>query len=323
MILSSNDKFKNLTSAQKIYVLSALVNKIFEKPENYGLNRDGVLRIGDKLNFTSLFENQKEIESIFEKAESSIVKGSSQETTILENHNKIEQWVKNNPDSQITSERIAEILAFKSGPKPEPVEIAMNNEPEVVVKAEEPESILREGGRGEIEREIEAAKARLAELEGEEEKPKVEPAPTAQFVNPEKAASLRNGLRSMMSDANHQNGVEAAFREEINSIYGSSGFLGMGKMAGIDSPEWKEMARLPAHQVVAYYTGDSTQSGLPPEILEKLTKSKKHGALMSQVTGLMEQAGGAVKAFDNEDMEKFIKRLGAYVLKNYSNPNNR
>ena len=84
--LENNGQFKGMTEAQKTYVLSTLTNKALQHPENYGLGRGGAIHIDDKTDFTKLFENTKEVKSIFNKAEQTIATGSAQEISILENN---------------------------------------------------------------------------------------------------------------------------------------------------------------------------------------------------------------------------------------------
>lgn len=119
----------------------------------------------------------------------------------------------------------------------------------------------------------------------------------------------------MVGDVEMEGETEKAFINEINNVYSKRGLF--RNVAGVDTKEWGEMARLPAGKVVEYYTGDSAKSGLPEDIAEKLSKSAKHKALIKQVTGLMERSNGAVKPFEKESMEQFIKRLGGYILKTY------
>ncbi|MEK7117052.1 MAG: hypothetical protein AAB837_02720 [Patescibacteria group bacterium] len=279
-----NDQFKNMTPAQKTYVLSMLINKIYKNPTDYGLNEDEVLRVGNKLDFSKLFENTEELKSIFTKAKETIVEGGLQEKLILENNKKIAEWVKRSENSwvKLTNDKVAEILAVK--PKEEII-----SEPslEELIK---PKTVIEK----QIHREIEDAKQRLQVLEG---------------------GKNQSGVRSMMGDASLGRETEDAFRNEIDSIYGKSGLLGIGKVAGVNTKEWGEMARLPAGKIVEYYTGDSAKSGLPADIAEKLSKSSRHEAFMEQAVGLMEQSNRAVKPFENENMEQFIRRLGGYVLR--------
>lgn len=309
--LENNEQFKGMTEAQKTYVLSNLTNKVLQNPENYGLNKAGSLNIGDKTDFTKLFENTKEVNGVFAKAKETIMEGSAQEKSILLNNEKIAAWVEAHPNESLNEDRVTEILNSKPEVKvapvtevptvasviPTPKVLEMSDtpvpEPAPAPRAE-PEPQPQANNASDILNEIEEAKKRLQVLEG------------------------GRGMRSMMGDISMEQGVEQAFRDEINSIYEQSGFLGFGKTMGINTKEWGEMARLPASKVVEYYTGDSAKSGLPDDVVEKLANSKNHNALMRQTVGLMEQANGAVKPFENENMEQFIRRLGGYVLKTYS-----
>lgn len=286
-----NDQFKSMTPAQKTYVLSMLINKIYKNPMDYGLNKDGILRVGDKLNFSKLFENGEEVKSIFAKAKETITEGSQQEKTILENKKKISDWVENNPDVKLTSDNVSEILATPKS------EIEM---PKTLLPPEIP-IISNTNLQEQIENEIAEAKQKLEVLEGG------------------KSLEARgSGMRSMMGDISSVQSVESAVRNGINDIYGESGFMGFGKVIGVNSKGWGEMARLPANKVIEYYTGDSAKSGLAPDIIEKLLKSQKHNAFMGQMAGLMEQSNGAVKPFENENMEQFARRVVSYSLRTQS-----
>lgn len=337
--MNLNDQFKNMTPAQKTFVLSMLVNKVLQNPTDYGLNNNGILNIGDKLNLIKLFENAEEVKSILDKAKQTIIEGGPQEKSILANNEKIADWIKNNPDVKLTNDRVTDILSNK--PKVETVSEPMGeiHEPKIItgpiprfqksidqdIPNKIPDEILNKlpddfGGKttlaagiGEAgisavgaldkqkieqtQKEIEDAKNRLTEIESNIRNPNLE--------------------RTFASDSNFTQGIEMAFRKEINDIYGKSGFLGMGRIAGMDTKEWGEMAKLPASKVVEYYTGDSTKSGLTAEVVEKLSKSSKHNTLMKQVVGLMDQSNRTVKPYENESVEQFIRRLGGYVLRTH------
>ncbi|MEK7669340.1 MAG: hypothetical protein AAB350_01990 [Patescibacteria group bacterium] len=337
--LENNEQFKSMIPAQKTYILSAMTNKVLESPENYGLGGDGVLRVGDKIDFTKLFEDTKEIKSIFNKAKETIIEGGPQEKSILINNEKISEWVKVNPNEELTGDKLAEILnekpkveatipeEFKEPevpkpeiPKPEEAKINIDNKiiPEDMQVKETAGaavaggvglaamSVLERGKRKQMEKEIEEAKKRLQVLEGG----------NSQGSNLER--SFASDSKLVQDKNKFGQAVEKAFRDEINNVYRERGPWGFGEIEGINTKKWGEMARLPANKVVEYYTGNSAQSGLPADIVEKLSNSKKHNALMRQTVGLMEQANGAVKPFEYENMEQFIKRLGGYVLKTYS-----
>lgn len=143
--LENNEQFKAMTEAQKTYVLSALVNKTLENPAEYGLGNNGSIYVGDKTDFTKLFENSKEIKSIFDKAKQTITENSQQAKTIIENNQKITGWVSEHPGIKPTSDKVNEILNFKPGTKivepikapiPENLESSLKVEP---VKAPVPE----------------------------------------------------------------------------------------------------------------------------------------------------------------------------------------
>ncbi len=126
----------------------------------------------------------------------------------------------------------------------------------------------------------------------------------------------RGGIRTMMGDVSAGQNTETAVANGINNIYGKSGFLGFGKVAGINSEDWVKMAGLLSKKVVEYYTGDSAKSGLAADVVEELSKSGRHNAFLKQMAGLMEQTKGAVKPFENnENMGQFMRRLVGYSLK--------
>ncbi|MFA6269755.1 MAG: hypothetical protein WC657_00925 [Candidatus Paceibacterota bacterium] len=340
--LNNNEQFKGLTEAQQTYVLSSLTNKVLQNPQDYGLGDEGAIQIGDKTDFTKLFENTKEVNAIFEKASQTITAGGPQEVSILANNAKIANWVNAHPNEALTEDKVTEILSTKeilrakyiNMPMPEvATEPSVTQTPEVLEFSKEPDilpealgtpeaplgkptvdmnpgetvmagtglaamGLLNKNNRNQLEEEIRQAKDRLGVLEGGRAK------------NP-------NLERTMMSDSKFNQELEMAFLGEIDSIYGKSGLLGIGRTPGIKTKEWAEMAKIPAVKLVEYYTGDSTKAGLAPDIIKKLTM-KNHQTLMRQMAGLMEQSNGAVKPFENENVEQFIRRLGGYVLRTHS-----
>lgn len=136
--LDNNDKFKGMSEAQKTYVLSALTNKAMQSPQDYMIGENGTLNVGDKTNFAKLFEDSKEINSIFDKAVQ-IKSGSPQEVSILENNRKISEWVKNNPGKKLNESVVSDILSAK--PK---VEVAAEVATEPVSKLQMPNQLEAE-----------------------------------------------------------------------------------------------------------------------------------------------------------------------------------
>ena len=305
--LNENEQFKNFTEAQKQNAASFFTNKGIGNPEKYDLTPDpdfGVrVEAGKEVDLSKLFGDPEELKRVLSGAAK---KTLEDQQDILDRSAKITTYLHEHPDVKLTNDKVADILGTKPKaeipvepiPKPQklsPIESLGIGVPETseIIK---PEEIISESphspiDEGQIHEEIAEAKRRLEELKGGKK------------------------MRTMVGDVSVAGEVEQAFRNEIDGIYGKSGFLGMGKIAGIDTKEWGEIARLPATRVVEYYTGDSTKSGLASDVVEKLSKSAKHNAMASQMVGLMEQLNGAVKPFENESVEQFIKRLGSNVMK--------
>ena len=290
-------QLKSITPAQQEFVLSHFYNKIYQNPATYGLQTDGVLRVGDKFNFSKLLADDKEVQSVFKKAQETITPNSDREKTILSNKEKTITWIKEHPDESVTNEKVNEILNTKPKPKIPPEFIS---KPKPLIKPmiktplpPQPQLQPQAPTQTQLEKEVVEAKQRLATLEG------------------------KKTVRTMVGDVSIAQEVETAFRSEVNSIYGKKSLLGLGKTEGVDSKEWIEMAGLPAAKVVEYCTGDSAKSGLPEEMVKTLSKSKIHQAFLKQMIGLMEESDGAVKPFQNENVEQFIKRIGGYLLKTH------
>jgi hypothetical protein len=306
--LDHNLRFRNLSGAgtpqeiaeqieaKQTRILQNLTSEILKNHDQYGVGPNGEIIEGQEINFSKLFENEKLLDKALNDAENL---KPVHIASIIENNRKIEGWVEANPGKKVN---IDEILKYK----PKAISIieqaTVTEAPMEIgpIKPAIPETLVTEEisksevSAEQIQGEIEAAKKRLEVLEG---------------------GKSGDGLRTMAGDASTQQIVETAFRNEIDSVYGKSGFLGIGKTAGIDTGEWEEMARLPASKVVEYYTGDSAKSGLSADIIERLSKSNSHNALIKQTINLIERSNGAIKPLGGENMEQFFKRLGGYVLR--------
>lgn len=117
--LDNNDRFKGLDNvAKKTYVLSALTNEVMQSPKDYNLEESGILQIGSRTDFTKLFENSKEVNAIFDKAEHLTLE---QQSSILGNNQMIAEWVKDpqNIGKKLDEKAVSEILSSK--PKTETV----------------------------------------------------------------------------------------------------------------------------------------------------------------------------------------------------------
>ena len=294
-----NDQFKGITPAQKTFVLSMLIDKIYKNPTDYGLNEDGILRVGDKLNFSKLFENGEEIKSIFAKAKETIIEGSPQEKSILENKKKISDWVENNPDVKLTPDNVSEILA---APKSE-IEI-----PETLLPPEIP-IVPNPNLQEQIENDIAGYKRQIQDLE----------------VGKSREIG-KEGMRSMMSDISAGQEVELAFRNDINNIYGLKGFF--SKTPGVETKDWKFMKGLEANKVLKYFRDPENpdlQRDLPAKVLSELGTSTRHRNLMDHISFLNQKASQKItenggtddfKPYENgENIEAFIKRLGTFLMR--------
>lgn len=160
--------------------------------------------------------------------------------------------------------------------------------------------------------EIAEAKKRLADIEGSRIGPNVNESVV------QKRPSDLVFIRSMASDATISSSVEQAFKSEIDEIYGDKGFLGFGRVVGINSKDWGLMRGLSASEVLKYFTGNSEDTNLSAKIINELAKSSKHQRLGRQLIGLIEETDGKLKPYNNENVEDFLKRLGRFVMEQHS-----
>jgi len=312
---SLNDQFENMTPAQKAFVLNMLVNKVLKNPKKYGLGGDGVLRVGDRLDFTGLFENVEEIKSILDKAKQTIVEGGPQEKLILANNEKIAGWVKENPDAKLANNQVPNILGDK--PKTESVpelrpEIPAEKIDRPEIPSEKTDEIIKE----QIQEEIKKAEERIAELE-KNKKPEAAPAKNETIsanIIPPTPPRIERTFSSDRITQMTETAIETAFNEEIDKIYGSRKFL--RKVDGVNSPEWVFMNRLSAKEVLQYARKDSlSKLSVNTEILDK---SAKHQKFINTMISHIREAGNDFEPYENEKVGDFFKRLGGFVMKKYT-----
>lgn len=315
--------------AKQTRILQLYTMEVLKNHQQYDIGSNGEIKIGQEIDFSKLFENREKFEAIIEEAESL---DQEKINSIVLNNDKIEQWLKDNPNKPFSNEEI-----FSSKPKaiPEP----LGNSDKSFSETDE----IRAKKIGEITKEEnpeinnDVSKSRLAEKpdlyrDGElinEASILRQSADLAQasskkldFENNNAKPEQISGLRTMSRDvAEITARLNNAFGEEIDRIYGKSGFLGIGSVRGVDTAEWKEMGRLPADKVLKYFTGDSSESGLPIEIVKKLAESKKHTALMEQIVGLMEKSDNVIRPNPSENVSDFVKRLGAHIMRSHMQTN--
>lgn len=347
--LEHNDKFKAMNEAQKTFVVSTLANELMEDPSSYGLHENGDLLVGDKVDFTELFKDVKGTNAILDKAEHL---SDGQVKSIMENNEKIADWVEKHPNELLTNEKVSEILATKSGVEISEPPVLPNIKPSEVVVPEaighiepapefpteiqtvpKPEGLqfdlpAGEAGNGEA---IVAGgagitgAAALSTLGGERKNQlykEIEEARNrlSQLETSTGTSQTINNVmpinsrmeRTYYSDTQEASIVEGAYRSEVNSIYDSRGLL--KKTSGIDSSEWAFMNKLPAEEVLQYARKDSSQSKLSIDT-NVLDKSGKHQKFISRMIELLEEAGDGFRPYKNEKVGDFFKRLGGFIMK--------
>jgi len=101
------DKFNSLNEAQKTYVIDAIKDKVAAHPEKFGLTDIDQLKVGQKIDFSSIFEKNEELQKIFEKAGNLT---PQQTENILRHNQEILNWVKAHPHEALTNEKVEQIL---------------------------------------------------------------------------------------------------------------------------------------------------------------------------------------------------------------------
>lgn len=340
--MEENNQFKGLTEAQKQSVIGHFTNKAIDDPQKYGFEPDdnfGVkLKFGEEVNLKKLFNNTEEIKEELNKA--SKLSNVRQEE-ILERSQKIATYLKQHPNESLTLNKVSEILNTEPEiesevemPKTIQAELTLETmpPPEISVAPKSEDLQFENGGvalaggvgmagvatfgmakkpeaqdlKKQIESEIDEAKKRLEVLErGKKNKQIVDQEPT-------------KNIRSMPREVAKEKKIIEAVDGVVNSVYEKKGILGLGKTAGINTAEWREMKVLPAFKVFEFYNNPENSS-LPREAIESLKTSEKHRNFFEVIRHIMEEeAGGRVKPDENnESVEVFVKRLAKHVLENF------
>jgi hypothetical protein len=190
--LEANERFKNLTEAQKTFIVGFYNNNVLDNPSDFGVREGGNILVGDKISLEKLFTNKNEFESFIDKVVKDIAPGSTREASILENNLKIKTWVKLNPDVRVTNEKVADILSgapmkpmpnldeLDRSPMPETLEGSLEGS-QVEEKIEPIETI-----RSEIPSKLEGLEESLEDqmFEGSEVREKIEPIETIRSEMP-------------------------------------------------------------------------------------------------------------------------------------------
>lgn len=317
-----------MTPAQKSFVLSMLINKVLQNPKIYGLSAEGIIKVGDKLDFTKLFENSREIESIFNKARETIIEGSPQEKSILENNKKISDWIQAHPNETLDESKVSEILntkpdlkiaietptvsdsLIKIEPIKSPIPEVLEKGPELVEKVPEAfqteslespmspldKEFIEKRNLEQTREEIAEARRRLTALE-----------------HGEKAERNPNLERTLVSDAEALKEVQnhpfyGDFKRGIDKIYGKRGFFGGKVMEGIKTAEWQKINGFTAKELVQYTENEAERLKLSPNFLEVM-KSSKNQRFAEELRVLLDRTEGVVKPREREMPGEFMLRL--------------
>jgi len=105
------NKFADLDEARKTYMIDAIKDKMIANPEKFGLESIDKLKVGQKVDFSSIFEDESELEKISEKAEA--LKETAVEN-IEKNNEMLRDWVEDHPKEMLTSEKVENILSGES-----------------------------------------------------------------------------------------------------------------------------------------------------------------------------------------------------------------
>jgi hypothetical protein len=160
-----------------------------------------------------------------------------------------------------------------------------------------------ENQKGKLVEDINEAKKRLGILENQKNQ-------NIGAVN--SIRSMSSDSREMVRRAVSNDEVEKHLSADLDNIYGKKGFLGIGKVAGMNTKEWKEVALINAQKFLAYYTNPE-DSDLPKKVLESLLVSEAHRNLVGYIDFLKSQAGEDVIPYESETIVNYLKRLGKFV----------
>lgn len=104
--------YANLDGAKKTYVINALKDKMAEDPKKFGLDNIDKLKIGQKIDLSAIFDGKEsDAGNFMEKAQ---VLSEDQTGSILENNQKLNDWINTHPGEGLTLEKTTEILKGES-----------------------------------------------------------------------------------------------------------------------------------------------------------------------------------------------------------------
>ncbi|MBU1289883.1 hypothetical protein KKG85_01415 [Patescibacteria group bacterium] len=104
------EKFAGLDGARKTYLIDAIKGKIAADPGKFGLEDIDKIKVGQKIDFSSIFEDKAGMDEIF--GDASALKQAALEN-ITNNDKILGDWTAAHPGEELTSGKIDEILTNK------------------------------------------------------------------------------------------------------------------------------------------------------------------------------------------------------------------
>ncbi len=283
--LGEKELFDGMAEGQKTHLIDSLKDKFAsmspEELKNIGISSGDIdkLSIGDKIDLSKVFENNILTKAV-DSAES-LSKGAI--SSIEANDVKIANWVKIHPDESLTSNKVEEILNNTVDTSNNSVESIVQGDNNVVDNSDTvtTETVDKTQATNEtITNKSPEASAATEQPVTPEDIEEVKQIDSERFLNEEKVLSQ----------------VNTTLSGDINSIYGSKGFLGIGSTNGMDSVEWKNVSAMSINKVY------------------ENTDNQKYIHVMKDYIDEVAKDSG-IKIDSKENVEHFLRRALSKIIK--------
>ncbi|MBI5046006.1 MAG: hypothetical protein HZC14_03360 [Candidatus Niyogibacteria bacterium] len=102
------EKFTGLDEARKTYLIDAVKDKIADNPHSFGLTDPDKLMVGQRVDFSSVFENHDDMARVFQGVKTL---NESDIQNILDNNSAIREWAEAHTSEPLTSVKVEEIVS--------------------------------------------------------------------------------------------------------------------------------------------------------------------------------------------------------------------
>ena len=99
--------FTDLPVEQKTYIIDSFKDEVSKDPGNFGLENIDKVKVGQKINFTELFQNDQKVTGVFDSAENL---SPEEMESIAKNNKAIVKWLNVHHGEALTSEKVEDIL---------------------------------------------------------------------------------------------------------------------------------------------------------------------------------------------------------------------